>query len=152
LFRIHQIPVMERWSILPFIVALILVGCGPSGPDPHLAELQARVAYLEGELARRSEQLNAAATKLSIAGDLQAMDSPLKSSFKAPEFWEVTVDVGSSECCKRCADDNTASQTACDVIDDPVARSACRDEALAQAANCVDRCASRFPPGGGPGR
>lgn len=120
--------------LLTFLLAG-LFSCQPGATtDPvqqkTIDSLSMRVAELE------KQQVNMKAKAKMAIG----FGSPLDNFFNADEFWENTVDVGTSECYKRCADANAQHRQACSQIADCAQRQACYEEALANVTSCVQNC------------
>lgn len=127
---------MKTLILLLLCIPLLgLISCQPATTsDPVQAKtidsLTARIAALESQH-----------TQTLMKGRLAAsFGSPLDDFFNADEFWENTVDVGTSECYKRCAKAASEHRKACDALTDCKKKEDCYKEAATNVANCVQNC------------
>jgi hypothetical protein len=134
--------ILEKY-IITFSLILFTIFQSCNNSDTKVKELEKTVADLKLQVAAQDAKIETEKTFRKINTN-SAFLSPWER-FLLQE-WEV-IDVGYSECIKRCSSDNSAGYKICikkypegqDRID-------CINAILKESGACMSNCGRRFPP------
>ncbi|GAC33193.1 hypothetical protein [Paraglaciecola polaris] len=130
--------------VLPLLITFAVSGCSEQRNESN-EELMAKIEKLEVEIEDMQQNLAALEQKTQLSFSVISSNPFLDNAFEdfvfaSDEFWKNTVDVGVSECTKRCSADAKGRQATCNALPDGDEKIDCRNDSSNKAKTCNKQC------------